>query len=164
MGNSSYDRMIKEFIRYGDRQSSYASKLAEQKREIEEELRKMEKSDARENFSYNEQVDKLKSVCFKVSKYKYWEQYYNKFKKKLLETSSYNKPESSGIIDIGSIVKYTVNNRHIVALIVPMHLSNRKIFAVGIDTPAGAALQGHRAGDTVTIESRNLEIHIEEVL
>lgn len=160
--NSIIESKIKDYLRFGNKQNINASKLAAQKREIEEELRKMEKSDISENFDYNEEVDKLKSVCFKVAKYKYWEKYYNKFKEQFLD-KPVSERETSDIIDVGSIVEYTVKNRKIVVLIVPMHLSNRRINAVGVDTPTGSALLGHKKGDIVTVESRKLKLEIKEV-
>lgn len=164
MGSNIYDQIVRDFIRYGDRQSANANKLSEQIRLVEEELRSMEKSDITENFNYNEEVDKLKGLYFKVSKYKYWERYYKSFKQKLLESGIREDKTGSDIIDVGSIVKYTVKNRKIIALIVPAHLSNRKIGAIGIDTPAGDALRGKHSGDIVTIASKDLQFKIEEVL
>lgn len=155
-------KIIQQYIRYGDRQAKMSSELTNQIKEAETKLREVEKTDITENSDYDDLVSRLQTLYYNSGKFKFWERYYTKFRGKL-EKELANASEATEIIVAGSAVRVKNESSSYLLLIVPEHLGNRRILALGVDSALGRELLGKRNGDTVTLKSKNITYKIEGV-
>lgn len=161
----SKDRIIRRYIRFGDRQVKMSASINDQIKAQEEKLRNLDKSDISENSDYDDVVSRLQTLYYNSSKYKYWARYYVKFREQLLKKleDDYIVAKNDSIITAGSVVKVRNEASSYELLIVPAHLGNKVMMALGVDSKLGEALLSKKAGDEVTLKLRNITYKIEEV-